>query len=199
MSRSFSDAIKNRRTYYAIGKETAIPADRVKQAVEHALQHTPSAFNAQSARVVLLFGEHHDKLWGLTRETLQKIVPEDRFKPTDEKIRGFAAGSGSVLYFEDAAVTKNLQEQFPLYQEHFPVWAQQANGMLQLVVWTALEDAGLGASLQHYNPVIDVGVKKQWNIPDSWQLVAQMPFGAPTGQPGDKAFAPIHTRMKVFG
>ena len=27
--------------------------------------------------------------------------------------------------------------------------------MLQLVVWTALEAEGLGATLQHYNPLID--------------------------------------------
>lgn len=51
--------------------------------------------------------------------------------------------------------------------------------MLQLFVWTALENEGLDASLQHYNPIIDEEVKKQWNIPESWKLIVQMPFGKP--------------------
>lgn len=36
--------------------------------------------------------------------------------------------------------------------------------MHQLVVWTALETEGLGATLQHYNPIIDDEVKNEWNI-----------------------------------
>ena len=39
-----------------------------------------------------------------------------------------------------------------------------------------LEDAGMGASLQHYNPLSDDEVRKAWNLPGDWKLVAQMPF-----------------------
>ena len=70
--------------------------------------------------------------------------------------------------------------------------------MLQFAVWTLLEEAGLGASLQHYNPLIDEAVKRVWQIPDSWQLLAQMPFGAPAGAPGEKAFEPLERRVKVY-
>lgn len=70
--------------------------------------------------------------------------------------------------------------------------------MLQLVVWTALENEGLGASLQHYNPIIDEEVKKQWNIPESWKLIAQMPFGKPASEPKEKQFQPLEERVKVF-
>ncbi len=70
--------------------------------------------------------------------------------------------------------------------------------MHQLVVWTALEAEGLGATLQHYNPLIDDEVKKEWNVPSNWKLIAQMPFGNPTAQPGDKEFKPLEDRIKFY-
>jgi len=65
------------------------------------------------------------------------------------------------------------------------------------VMWAALEAEGLGASLQHYNPLIDDAVKRRWNVPESWQLVAQMPFGKPIAAPGDKDVLPIEPRLMV--
>jgi len=70
--------------------------------------------------------------------------------------------------------------------------------MHQLAIWTMLEEAGFGASLQHYNPLIDEEVVKTWNLPSTWKLVAQMPFGVPTQGPGEKSFQPIDERVKVF-
>ena len=92
----------------------------------------------------------------------------------------FKAGYGTVLFFEDEAIVKSLQEKFVAYAENFPIWSHQASGMHQLVVWTGLEAEGLGASLQHYNPLIDDEVKQEWNVPANWKLIAQMPFGNPT-------------------
>ena len=42
------------------------------------------------------------------------------------------------------------------------------------------KDAGFGASLQHYNPLIDEAVAKQWHINPNWKLIAEMPFGTST-------------------
>jgi uncharacterized protein len=70
--------------------------------------------------------------------------------------------------------------------------------MLQYIVWAELEAEGLGASLQHYNPLIDGLVKERWGIPDSWRLMAQMPFGAPLEPPDEKEFLPVEGRVKVF-
>lgn len=36
----------------------------------------------------------------------------------------------------------------PALAQAFPVWSQHQTGMLQYIVWTALEKEGLGASLQ---------------------------------------------------
>ena len=199
MKRSFFEAVKNRRTYYGISKESPISDSAIQEIVSEAVKHAPSAFNSQSARVVLLFGAQHDRLWDITKEELRKIVPAEAFQATEDKINGaFKSGYGSVLFFEDNAVIEGLQKQFPTYKDAFPVFSSHSSGMLQYVVWTALEDEGLGCSLQHYNPVIDEAVQKEWNIPATWKLVAQMPFGKPTAPAGDKEFQPLEQRVKVY-
>ncbi|MGL4106826.1 nitroreductase family protein [Clostridium sp. LP20] len=198
MSKEFLTAVAERRSYYGISKESVISDDKIKEIIEHAVKYTPSAFNSQSARVVLLLGKSHDKLWDITKEALRKVVPADSFSSTEDKINSFKSGYGTVLFFEDNSVIESLQEQFALYKDNFPVWAQQSSGMHQFVIWTALENEGFGASLQHYNELIEEEVKKEWNIPNNWKIIAQMPFGKPTVKPDEKQFQELENRIKIF-
>lgn len=196
----FQKLAEARRSIYALNDQLPVDKDQVVDLVEHAILHTPSAFNSQSTRLVVLFGEDHKKLWQITEDTLRKIVNDDeKFKGTEEKLNGFKAGAGTVLFFEDQNVVKNLQENFALYADRFPVWAEHANAMHQYVIWTALTSLNIGANLQHYNPVIDEEVAKTWNIDSSWKLIAQMVFGGVEQPAGDKEFAPIDSRLKVYG
>ncbi|WP_152402573.1 nitroreductase family protein [Paenibacillus cellulositrophicus] len=198
MSKQFIDALKNRRSIYGISKEQVISDEKVQEIVNDAVKYTPSSFNSQSTRVVVLLGEQHDKLWNVTENVLKAVVPADSFAPTAEKMAAFRAGYGTILFFEDYEVIEGLQASFPSYADNFPVWSHHTSAMHQLVIWTALEAEGLGASLQHYNPLIDQKVAAEWNIPASWKLIAQMPFGKPTVQPGEKEFKPLEDRVKVF-
>lgn len=198
MEKGFFEAIKNRRSIYAISKETVVSDERIQEIVNDAVKHTPSSFNSQSARVVVLLGEQHDKLWNITENTLKKMVPEDKFAPTAEKIAMFRNGYGTVLFFEDQEVIEGLQTAYASYADNFPIWSQQSSGMHQLVVWTGLENEGFGASLQHYNPLIDDEVKQTWNIPASWKLLAEMPFGKVVAPAGEKEFKPLEDRVKVY-
>ncbi|GFP77769.1 nitroreductase family protein [Clostridium fungisolvens] len=198
MEKNFYDAIELRRSYYGISKEAVVSDDKIKEIVEKAVKYVPSAFNSQSARVVLLLGAQHDRLWDITKEALRKVVPADQFSSTEEKINSFKNGYGTVLFFEDGSVVESLQKQFALYKDNFPVWSQQASGMHQFVVWTGLELEGFGASLQHYNELIEEDVKSEWSIPNNWKLIGQMPFGKPTAEPGEKQFQPLEERVKVF-
>ena len=154
MERSFSEALKHRRTYYSITNQSPIPDQEIECIVNMTVRHVPSAFNSQSTRVVLLLGESHKKLWQIVKDALKKIVPAEAFVKTEEKIdNSFACGYGTVLFFEDQKVVKGLQEAFPSYQDNFPGWSLQTSAMHQLAIWVMLEDVGFGASLQHYNPV----------------------------------------------
>lgn len=198
MTNKLLDTYKARRTIYAIGKGSPLTDAELEKVVSEALVNAPSAFNSQSARVALLLGVAHDELWEATRDILRGLVKDpDAFAKTSEKLDGFKAGHGTVLFFEDQAVVKGMQENYSAYADKFPVWSLESAGMLQYMVWTALEDAGLGASLQHYNPLIDDWVRNKVRAPSSWALVAQMPFGNVVAPAGEKSFSPLEPRFKV--
>ncbi len=65
-------------------------------------------------------------------------------------------------------------------------------------MWTALAEAGIGASLQHYNPLVDEAVRREWGIAANWQLRAQMPFGSNEAGFGEKNYMEDEARFKVF-
>lgn len=195
----FESALQKRRSIYALGNTSPISDEEIVSLVKETVKHVPSAFNNQSARAVVLFGDASQKLWSIVLETLRKVVPAESFKSTEDKIASFAAGHGTILYFDDTEITEGLKKQFALYADNFSPWAEQANGMAQHAVWVALAQVGLGASLQHYNPLIDDEVKAAFGLPDTWRLRAQMPFGAIAAPAGEKDFAPIDERVKVFG
>lgn len=198
--KDFQQLAEKRRSIYTLSDQLPVSNDEVVKLIEHAVLHTPSAFNSQSARLVVLFGDDHKKLWDITEETLKVIVNDDeKFQGTKDKIAGFRAGAGTIMFFEDKGVVRNMQEAAPLYADKFPIWAHQTSAMHQYVIWTALASIDVGANLQHYNPVIDQRVADEWNIADDWELNAQMVFGAIEQPAGDKEFQPADARMKVFG
>lgn len=194
---SLEDAIAHRRTYYTISNSSPVSDMEIEDIIKFAVKNVPSAFNSQSARLVLLLGKEHEKLWTLTSDILKQIVSADAFAATAQKIDSFRAGYGTVLYFEDQAVIQSFQKNFPTYADNFSIWSQQASGMHQFAVWTMLENVGFGASLQHYNPLIDEAVRKEWNLPVSWSLIAEMPFGTPLAEPREKMYQKIEERFLV--
>ena len=191
---------EKRRSIYALSDQLPVSNDEIVKLVEHAVLHTPSAFNSQSTRIVVLFGDDHNKLWQITEDTLRDIVDnEEQFAATKQKMDGFKAGAGTIMFFEDHSVVRDMQAAAPLYADKFPIWADQTNAMHQYIIWTALASIDVGANLQHYNPIIDKKVASEWNIDEHWELNAQMVFGAIEKPAGDKAFKPVEDRMQVFG
>ncbi|KAF8338072.1 uncharacterized protein EI90DRAFT_2967924 [Cantharellus anzutake] len=197
---AFLQAIAERRSVYALTRKSSIPDERVVEIVQHAVLHTPTSFNSQSNRAVVLFGENHVRLWDVVAESLRKILPPEQFEGMVGKVRSFQAGYLTILYFIDTKVVKGLEEQFKPYAENFAPWAQQSIGMLQSNVWVALEEEGLGASLQHYSNLIEAEVKKVYNIPEEWSLVAQQPVGVPAKgwKAPEKDAKPLEETVKVF-
>ena len=176
---SIIKALEERRSVYALKKELPVPESEVEALIKQVTELVPDAFNMKSARVVAALGQKQDELWDAIYDVFGGKVARD-------KIDSFKAASGTILYFYDSNVVKAMQEQFPRYAENFPTWANQANGMLQISIWTALRELGIGANLQHYNPVIDAKIKELFGLPDSWVLLAQMPFGGIAASPEPK-------------
>ena len=195
---NFLNAIKSRRSIYALGRNVSLSELEIEDLIKEAVKASPSAFNAQSTRVVILFGDAHEKLWDVTEAALEPLTPVEAFEGTKQKLASFKAGFGTVLFFYNEETVTNLQEQFALYADNFPVWAEQSNGIATANTWTALSEAGLGASLQHYNPVIDDAVAKEWAIPANWKLRSQLVFGSKEAEAGEKEFLPESERFRVF-
>ena len=201
MSRNFIEAVAHRRSYYHLDNRMLVDDNLIVGLMDELLTTMPSPFNVQSARMVLLLDEQHHELWRMTLETLRHITPPERFVRTKAKIeRAFMAGHGTILFYEDEDALNHMRETFPLYADKVALWSEQSSGMLQFAMWTALEDMGYGASLQHYNPLIDKAVMERWLINPDWRLIAQMPFGAPLDSPAHRVdTTPPHNRRLIFG
>jgi predicted oxidoreductase (fatty acid repression mutant protein) len=195
---SFQNAIESRRTIYNLEQEISISDKKLEDIIEHAIKHVPSSFNSQSTRIVLLLNDNNDKFWEIAKETLKNKMGADRdFQPTADKIDNFKHSYGTILFYEDEEVIEGLQNQMPNYAENFSIWSTQTNAMHQFAIWTALSTEGIGASLQHYNPLVDTAVTEAFDIPKNWTLMAQMPFGNIRQEAGEKSFNDVDARFLV--
>ncbi len=120
MTKNLRDAIKDRLSYYQIKNESPVSDDEIKSIIEHVLIHTPSSFNSQSTRLVLLLGGNHKHFWEITKAELKKAsLAEEAFKAAEQKVdTSFGAGC-TILFFEDQTAFKSLQEQFPFIASNF--------------------------------------------------------------------------------
>ncbi len=196
---TLQQAFNERRSIYALGGDLPVVPQAIVNMVERTLLHTPSSFNSQSSRLVVLFGDQHKHLWDITELKLREAVGEGDFSSSKKKMDGFRAAAGTVLFYEDKKVIKAMQDKFALYADRFPIWAEQTSAMHQYVLWTELRTVEVGASLQHYNPLIDEEVAKAFSIDDDWDLIAQMPFGNILEPADEKTYQPLNERMKVLG
>ncbi|KAK4052160.1 hypothetical protein OIV83_002455 [Microbotryomycetes sp. JL201] len=197
---SFAEAVKNRRSYYALSNSSPISDSDIEEIIEYYLKHSPSTFNSQSGRAVLVVKEEHEKVWDFVKDGLIGAIGEDAYNSgTKDKIAGFRGAYGTILLFEDQDVVKGLQEKMPLYAAKFPQFSDHAHGLLANNLWVALEAEGLGANLQHYNPLPDSAIKKEYSLPESWELKAQLVFGKIEKPTYEKTFEPIEKRFKSFG
>jgi len=171
------DLLKKRHSEYVLSNAITVSETEIESTLKDILVHTPSAFHSQSQRMVLLLGQDHEGFWNHLIDVMKNIVQGEQFEQTKSKLLMFKKGYGTVLFFDDMETIEKLQAQFPMYKANFTKWSLEQNGMLQSNVWVGLTELGLGGSLQHYNELVDAYVKKQYDIPEKWELRAQMPFG----------------------
>ena len=196
----FLQALKNRRSIYNLGTNVKLSNEEITSIISDCLKHSPSAFNYPTTNVIIAFGEKHQQIWQITTDILKEKLAkkEETFAVAQNKINKFKAGVGTILFFEDTEIINELKETYAMYAENFSTWSNQANGMLQNNIWTALSQVNIGANLQHYNPLIDDKIKELFSIPDTWKLTAQMPFGSIEAQANEKYIEDISTRLKVY-
>lgn len=192
------DSLSRRRSVYKLNSHLPISENCFMETVEACVEHCPTPFNVQSARVAVLFGKSHKLFWQSVWEALQAVIGSKQIETTKKKIDGFANAAGTILFFEETKVLMALKKQFPQYAHNMKIWTQQANGMLQYMIWQGLSENEVGASLQHYNELVEKSVNKMFDLPKTWELVAQMPFGAIESEPTAKTFLPLDERVRML-
>lgn len=185
------NGLKKRRSIYEIDDKIKVSEDEIIKKIEEITELVPDAYNLKSQHVVMIMGKRHKEYW-------DKIHDIFEGKVSREKIDSFKNGAGTILFFYDSEKVKGLEEKFPKYKDNFKPWALQANGMLQINIWSHLAEMGLGASLQHYNPVIDEMVQKDYKVDKKYVLLAQLVFGNPLSYPEEKEKEDISKRVIVF-
>lgn len=195
---TFVDQLKKRRSIYELGKKIHYSQAYIAELIQESVRSCPSAYNAQSTRIVVLFGDSHQQFWQLAQDVQKKLTPSHIFEGVKIKLDQCDAAFGTVLFYEDQQVIQQLQKKVPLSADDFPGWSEQTSGMAQFAVWTSLADSGIGASLQHYNPIIDDAVAKHFAIDKNWLMRAQLVFGSIEGQAGEKIEPQDHDRFRIY-
>ncbi len=195
---SYIDIIKQRRSVYDLHKHLPISENKLMKIIEEVTKESPTAFHMQSEQIYILLDGQHERFWNIVTKTLKEIVPIDKFESTQNKMNMFSKAKGTILFFENTQIIEQLKLDYPLYKDNFDDYASQDLGILQINVWNALSEVEIGTNLQHYNPLIDQEVKEEWNIPEHYQLKAQMVFGGIESIPEPKEKIDVHTRVHLY-
>ncbi|KAF5581446.1 nitroreductase HBN1 [Fusarium pseudoanthophilum] len=182
MADNYLAEIKSRRTFYSIEAKSPTSDSRIVEIAQEVVKHTPSSFNCQSTRLVILLKEEHVKFWDMATECFEATMKSDIFAEYEKKLLQRRAGYGTILLFEDLDVVREYQAKFPRFATHLLQFSEHNNAMQTFNLWTALSLEGLGCNLQHINPIIDQRLMGEWNISPQWSLKGQLVFGTPTGE-----------------
>ncbi|MBO6281559.1 MAG: nitroreductase family protein [Alphaproteobacteria bacterium] len=192
------DSLERRRSVYGLGSSVSVSEACFLDTISSCLKHCPTAFNVQSARLAVLFDKEHHRFWDLVWQNMSKLLTGTQIASSKARLDGFKRAYATILFFEDTKALADLKKRFPLYKKNMSVWMQQGNGMLQYMIWQTLAENEIGASLQHYNELVEADIHQVFNIPKHWKLVAQMPCGSIEKEPAPKTFLPIEDRLLVL-
>lgn len=195
---SYIDTLKNRRSIYNLNNSLPISEKRLINNIEQVLLESPTAFHMQSPYLLILMNEEHKKLWNIVTDTLKQVVPKDKFESTQNKMNMFSKAKGTILFFENQKIMNQFKNDYPLYKDAFDTHAAHGMGILQGNIWNLLAEFEIGANLQHYNPLIDEAVRKEWNLDKHLILTAQLVFGGFEEIPEPKEKIDTSVRMKVL-
>lgn len=150
----FTQLIQLRRSDYDIDDQVTIPKNEITQMIEDIISNSPTAYNAQSFQVLVLYDEHHHTLW----DALEREQP----------------GFGTIVLFAD---NDAIEKRMPTTPDRQEIYKNQDSAILAYALWLGLNNINLGATLHHFNIGDDHLVRDLFDLPDSWEMIAQMPFG----------------------
>lgn len=194
-----TELVKKRRTQYAIGKNTELSNEEIADYITQIVKDVPTAFNSQTSRVAVVFGENSVKLWDHILDVQKDVLQGEMWDMMSGVMEGAKNGLGTVLFFEDL----DAVEAMPVNGTRGEAYKQNNNANTQYATWLGITQLGLGGSLQHFNVGYEQGfdksVKELLDLPERWELQAQMPFGSIEGEVAEKEYIADNERVRVIG
>ncbi|CCK69172.1 uncharacterized protein KNAG_0C00580 [Huiozyma naganishii CBS 8797] len=189
-TQNFLDVISNRRTIYDLKPElpNGAPVGTIQHVVHTIVKETPTAFNSQVNRAVILLGDAHKKVW----EHVAAAMPTPNAKARPLACQNEAYGC--VVFLTDDKTTADLQAQFPSFAGAFPSHADTSSGAVQIEAWAALESLGCGCNLQHYNALVREALPA--DVPKGWSVHSQLVFGLPVKAAPAKTY--IDNEVRIY-
>lgn len=96
MADQYLAQITSRRTCYSLGREVPVNDDRILEIAREVIKHTPSSFNCQATRFVILLRDEHVKFWEIAKECFKATMPQDEYKEYEKKLLQRQAAYGTV-------------------------------------------------------------------------------------------------------
>lgn len=74
MTNPVNQELKQRRSIYALGKNVSQTPAQISETIKEAIRQSPTAFNSQTVRAVITFGENSDRVWDIVEAELKKLL-----------------------------------------------------------------------------------------------------------------------------
>lgn len=86
MADTYLEQMKTRRTVYSLEASSPISDDRIIEVAREVILHSPSSFNCQATRMVVLLKTEHVKFWELAKECFKATMQGDVYKEYEKKL-----------------------------------------------------------------------------------------------------------------
>lgn len=87
MNSQFNSLAANRRSIYALGDNLSQTPEEIFDLVKQTIKNSPTAFNSQTVRAVVLFGKSSAKVWEIVEDALRKIAKSpDAFEKKRQRL-----------------------------------------------------------------------------------------------------------------
>ncbi|KAL6947425.1 hypothetical protein ACO0QE_002309 [Hanseniaspora vineae] len=184
------DAVTARRSIYSLKPElpAGVKLADVESIVQTIIKETPTSFNSQVNRAVILAEDAHKKVW----DQVLNSINDEKINQKVQSVKDDAYGT--IVFFTDDATTEELQAKFPAWTSSFQSFAQASSGAAQIATWTTLATANVHGTLNHFNGYVKAALGDV--VPKNWTIEAQLVFGSKNGEPREKTY--IDNKVKLI-
>ncbi len=155
-----------------------IPDETIERILEIA-RWTPSSYNSQPWHIVVV-RERLAELWDAIEAAGRQARAGRPVEHFINRLNGYrGAGAVFFVFLDRAVVEEQVRTTSYASAQRVEGWALEALGMLQFAIWLAAVDAGLAASLHHFDSE-EEAICRFLEIPyPRFRLMGTMPVGLP--------------------